>query len=70
MDRDQSRLGALVGRQRTGEGAYIDVSMLDSAIVAMGWIISNVLLAGEKLCRAAGAGTGQRAGSIATDQQT
>ena len=40
--------GALVGRQRTGEGAYIDVSMLDSAIVAMGWIISNFLLAGEK----------------------
>jgi CoA:oxalate CoA-transferase len=38
---------ALVGRQKTGEGAFIDVSMLDSAIVAMGWIISNYLLAGE-----------------------
>jgi crotonobetainyl-CoA:carnitine CoA-transferase CaiB-like acyl-CoA transferase len=39
---------ALAGRQRSGEGAFIDVSMLDSAIVAMGWIISNYLVAGEK----------------------
>jgi crotonobetainyl-CoA:carnitine CoA-transferase CaiB-like acyl-CoA transferase len=39
---------ALVGRQKSGEGAFIDVSMLDSAIVSMGWIVSNYLLAGEK----------------------
>ena len=39
---------ALVGRQRTGEGCAIDVSMLDSAMISMGWVVSNFLLAGEK----------------------
>ena len=39
---------ALVGRQKTGEGSFIDVSMLDSAMVSMGWIVSNYLLADEK----------------------
>lgn len=38
---------ALVGRLRTGEGCAIDVSMLDSAMISMGWVISNYLLAGE-----------------------
>ena len=38
---------ALVGRQKGGEGGFIDVSMLDSAVVSMGWIISNYLVAGE-----------------------
>ncbi|TFZ05369.1 CoA transferase [Ramlibacter henchirensis] len=37
---------ALVRRQRTEEGAFIDVSMLDSALVSMGWVISNYLIAG------------------------
>jgi CoA:oxalate CoA-transferase len=37
---------ALVRRQRTGEGGFIDVSMLDSALVTMGWVISNFLIAG------------------------
>jgi CoA:oxalate CoA-transferase len=37
---------ALVRRQRTGEGALVDVSMLDSALVTMGWVISNYLIAG------------------------
>lgn len=37
---------ALVRRQATGEGAIIDVSMLDSAMVTMGWVISNYLIAG------------------------
>ena len=31
---------------RHGEGAFIDVSMLDSALVTMGWVISNYLIAG------------------------
>ncbi len=39
---------ALVRRQRTGEGALIDVSMLDSALVSMGWVVSNYLIAGEE----------------------
>ncbi|WP_129774785.1 CaiB/BaiF CoA transferase family protein [Peristeroidobacter soli] len=37
---------ALVGRERTGEGRFIDVSMLDSTIATMGWVVSNYLLAG------------------------
>jgi crotonobetainyl-CoA:carnitine CoA-transferase CaiB-like acyl-CoA transferase len=37
---------ALVRRLRTGEGSFIDVSMLDSAIVSLGWVVSNYLIAG------------------------
>ncbi|MBC7978428.1 MAG: CoA transferase, partial [Myxococcales bacterium] len=37
---------ALVRRSVTGEGAFIDVSMLDSALTAMGWAVSNFLIAG------------------------
>jgi crotonobetainyl-CoA:carnitine CoA-transferase CaiB-like acyl-CoA transferase len=37
---------ALVRRLRTGEGSLIDVSMLDSAIVGLGWVVSNYLVAG------------------------
>ncbi|MEP7281933.1 MAG: CaiB/BaiF CoA-transferase family protein [Rubrivivax sp.] len=39
---------ALVRRQRTGEGGFIDVSMLDSSLVTMGWVISNFLIAGTE----------------------
>jgi CoA:oxalate CoA-transferase len=39
---------ALVRRHGTGEGAFIDVSMLDSAMVAMGWVVSNYLIAGTE----------------------
>jgi len=38
---------ALVRRQTTGEGAFIDVSLLDSALVTMGWVVSNYLIAGH-----------------------
>lgn len=38
---------ALVRREREGTGSFIDVSMLDSAIVTMGWIVSNQLIAGS-----------------------
>jgi crotonobetainyl-CoA:carnitine CoA-transferase CaiB-like acyl-CoA transferase len=38
---------ALVRRLREGEGAFIDVSMLDATIVTMGWILSNWLIAGQ-----------------------
>jgi CoA:oxalate CoA-transferase len=37
---------ALVRRNASGEGAFIDVSMLDSALTAMGWAVSNYLIAG------------------------
>jgi crotonobetainyl-CoA:carnitine CoA-transferase CaiB-like acyl-CoA transferase len=39
---------ALVRRYRTGEGAYIDVSMLESTVVTMGWVVSNYLIAGTE----------------------
>jgi len=35
---------ALAGRERTGEGAFIDVSMLDSTLATMGWVVSNYLM--------------------------
>jgi len=37
---------ALFRRERTGEGEFIDVSMLESTLVAMGWVVSNWLIAG------------------------
>jgi len=37
---------ALVRRHGSGEGAFIDVSMLDAALTAMGWAVSNYLIAG------------------------
>ncbi len=40
--------GALVGRARTGEGTFIDVSMLDSTLATMGWVVSNYLLCGQE----------------------
>src|SRR3712207_2992962 len=37
---------ALVRRARTGEGAFLDVSMLESALSALGGPVSNYLVAG------------------------
>jgi len=37
---------ALVRRMTTGDGAFVDVSMLDSMLVTMGWVVSNFLIAG------------------------
>jgi crotonobetainyl-CoA:carnitine CoA-transferase CaiB-like acyl-CoA transferase len=37
---------ALVRRERTGEGAFIDVSMLESTLSALGWPASNYLISG------------------------
>ena len=37
---------ALVRRGRTGEGEFIDVSMLEATLVTMGWQVSNWLIAG------------------------
>jgi CoA:oxalate CoA-transferase len=37
---------ALVRQQKTGEGEFIDVSMLESTLAAMGWIVSNHLNGG------------------------
>lgn len=37
---------ALVGAQTTGRGRMIDVSMLESTLASMGWVVSNYLNAG------------------------
>ena len=37
---------ALTGRAKTGTGCFLDVSMLEAAISAMGWPVSNYLVAG------------------------
>lgn len=39
-------VSALYRRHQTGEGACIDLSMLDATISAMGWAVSNYLIAG------------------------
>jgi crotonobetainyl-CoA:carnitine CoA-transferase CaiB-like acyl-CoA transferase len=36
---------ALVRRARTGDGAFLDVSMLEAAIASMGWVVSDQLIA-------------------------
>jgi crotonobetainyl-CoA:carnitine CoA-transferase CaiB-like acyl-CoA transferase len=38
---------ALVRRQRDGRGCYLDVSLLESTISALGWAVSNHLIAGK-----------------------
>lgn len=37
---------ALYRRARTGEGEFIDVSMLEATLVSMGWNVSNYLIGG------------------------
>jgi crotonobetainyl-CoA:carnitine CoA-transferase CaiB-like acyl-CoA transferase len=37
---------ALVGRDRTGEGCALDVSMLEASMSAMGWAVSHYLISG------------------------
>lgn len=39
---------ALVRKSRTGQGAFLDVSMLDTAISAMGWVASDYLMQGSE----------------------
>ena len=38
---------ALVRQRDSGEGCFIDVSMLDSTLATMGWVTSNYLIAGQ-----------------------
>ena len=45
---------ALYRRSQTGAGEAIDVSMLEATLVAMGWAVSNWLIAGVR--RALGTG--------------
>ena len=39
---------ALLRKERTGEGTYLDVSMLETSMSAMGWAVSNYLISGAE----------------------
>lgn len=41
-------LAALFHRQRTGEGQFIDIALLDSIMPLMGWVAANLLIGGQK----------------------
>ncbi len=41
-------MGALFYRERTGEGQFIDVALLDSIMPMMGWIVSNLLIGNQQ----------------------
>lgn len=43
----------LLGRERTGEGCMLDVSMLETALTGMGWVVSDYLIAGVIGCSCA-----------------
>jgi crotonobetainyl-CoA:carnitine CoA-transferase CaiB-like acyl-CoA transferase len=40
-------MAALYHRQRTGEGQFIDVALLDSILPLMGWVAANLLIGGQ-----------------------
>jgi crotonobetainyl-CoA:carnitine CoA-transferase CaiB-like acyl-CoA transferase len=39
-------VSAIAGRNNDGQGCYLDVSMLEASLSAMGWAVSNYLVAG------------------------
>lgn len=39
---------AIVRQRATGQGAYLDTSMLDAALTSMGWVVSNHLVTGKE----------------------
>ena len=40
-------MAALYHRERTGEGQFIDISLLDSIMPLMGWVAANLLIGGQ-----------------------
>jgi CoA:oxalate CoA-transferase len=40
-------MAALYHRERTGEGQFIDVALLDSIMPLMGWVAANLLIGGQ-----------------------
>ena len=41
-------MGALFYRERTGEGQFIDVALLDSIMPLMGWVVANLMIGGQQ----------------------
>lgn len=41
-------IAALFHRERSGEGQFIDVALLDSIMPLMGWVVANLMLGGQE----------------------
>ncbi|MBM3293526.1 MAG: CoA transferase [Candidatus Aminicenantes bacterium] len=41
-------MAALFHRQKTGEGQFIDIALLDSIMPLMGWVAANLLIGGQE----------------------
>ncbi len=41
-------MGALYYREKTGEGQFIDVALLDSIMPLMGWVAANLMIGGQQ----------------------
>lgn len=41
-------MAALYHRERSGQGQFIDIAMLDSIMPLMGWVAANLLIAGQE----------------------
>ncbi|MEK6756215.1 MAG: CaiB/BaiF CoA-transferase family protein [Bacteroidota bacterium] len=41
-------MGALYYRERTSEGQFIDIALLDSIMPLMGWVVANLMIGGQQ----------------------
>jgi CoA:oxalate CoA-transferase len=41
-------MAALYHRERTGEGQFIDIALLDSIMPLMGWVVANLMIGGQQ----------------------
>jgi len=41
-------MAALFARERTGQGQFIDIALLDSIMPLMGWVVANLLIGGQQ----------------------
>jgi CoA:oxalate CoA-transferase len=41
-------MAGLFHRERTGEGQFIDIALLDSIIPMMGWVVANLVIGGQQ----------------------
>ncbi|TSA23232.1 CoA transferase, partial [bacterium] len=41
-------MGALYYREKTGEGQFIDIALLDSIMPLMGWVAANLMIGGQQ----------------------
>ncbi len=39
---------ALYHREKSGEGQFIDVALLDSIMPLMGWVVANLMIGGQQ----------------------